>query len=333
VTPLDFSRRVRAGGGLSPRDALKRLAVAAAVLALHLGLGLLIVLGMRERSLPVPAARPIEMALERDPVKIRLPLPIPKLVAPKLTTVSPPPIDIAPAPQSALSQTPQGIMPSAPGGGGNGNGGQGTVAAAKPPADPNCETIDAYKDRVHRAIERYSRYPTAAQSKFIQGVVTLHFVSNAAGRVLVHAVAASRIVRTYRIAADYGRPIAFTFTFTRIGANQWGYEVVTQTTEKTPHLMPLPGGTLRAEAGGVLNPDRLIFEIPPSVIATGDGKMVIPLGSAPDLFLLEDRVNQAIEDAQPLPAIPACLKFQSLNALMPFGFELQVPGVLLPSQN
>jgi len=218
-------------------------------------------------------------------------------------------------------------MPSAPGGGGNGNGGQGvvTAAASKPPAppDPNCETLDAYKERVHRAIERFALYPDAVKNKFIQGTITLHFVSNAAGHVLVHAVAGSRILRTYWV-EENGKQIPFNFTFTRIAANQWDYEVATRTVETPPRVLPLPGGTLRAEAGGALNPDRLIFEVPSSVIAPGDTKMTVPLGSAQDLFQLEDRVNQAIEDAQPLPAIPACLKLQTLNALMEFGFELRI---------
>ncbi len=335
MSPIDKNRLSPERFAPGPSAWGKKLGAGALVVLLHLVLGVLIVLGLREQSLPIPAQKPVELALLKEHKSPPLPLPIPKLVAPKPSDLAPPQIDIAPAPQSALSGTPQGVMPSSAGGGGDGNGGQGirTAAAPKPPPDPNCETIDAYKERVHRAIERYARYPDAAQEKNIQGVITLHFVSNPAGKVLVHAVAGSRTMRTYRIAANNGRQIPFTFTFTRVAANQWNYEVVTQTSDKTPDMVPLAAGTLQADAAGALEPDRLVFDIPSTVAATRDGKMTVPLGSRQDLFLLEDRVNQAIEDTQPLPAIPACLKLATLNALMPFGFELKVPGVLFPPQN
>src|SRR3954463_5966017 len=145
-----------------PRRALKNIAVGALVLLLHLCLVAGIVLGMRERSLRIPAEKPVELALLEERKKPALPLPIPKLVAPKAADIAPPPIDIAPDVQSALSSTPQGVAPANAGGSGDGNGGQGIRAAAAPkpaPPDPNCETIDAYKERVHRAIERYARYP------------------------------------------------------------------------------------------------------------------------------------------------------------------------------
>jgi len=108
--------------------------------------------------------------------------PPPRLIQPAMVTVPPPQVAIQ-------TVTPPPVMAqSAP------------VAAPAPTTAPKSpvagEGRDAYLGRLLAQLNRYKQYPRAARAAHIEGVVMLHFVMDAQGRVL-----------SFEIAKSSGRPI------------------------------------------------------------------------------------------------------------------------------
>jgi protein TonB len=109
--------------------------------------------------------------------------PLPKLVAPSVVTVPPPEFTVRtpPPPVAATQQPVAAPAPPAP------------VAAPQKPAG---ETRDSYLGRVLAQLNRFKQYPRAARQARIEGVVMLHFVMDADGKV-----------QSAEIAKSSGRPV------------------------------------------------------------------------------------------------------------------------------
>ena len=108
--------------------------------------------------------------------------PPPKLIQPTIMTVPPPEVTVAtvtPPPVTAQ----QSVAP---------------VAPTPPPAAPSGagEGRDSFLGRLLAQLNRFKQYPRTARLAHIEGVVMLHFVMDAQGKVI-----------SYEIAKSSGRPI------------------------------------------------------------------------------------------------------------------------------
>lgn len=109
--------------------------------------------------------------------------PLPKMVAPNLAAAPPPEFSVrVAAPPAIVAQASMSVAaPPAP------------VAAPQMPAG---ESRDSYLGRVLAQLNRFKQYPRAARQARIEGVVMLHFVMDADGKV-----------QSAEIAKSSGRPI------------------------------------------------------------------------------------------------------------------------------
>jgi protein TonB len=109
--------------------------------------------------------------------------PLPKMVVPSVIAVPPPEFTVRTA-------TPPPVVAQAP------------VAAPAPPASVAVpskaagETRDSYLGRLLAQLNRFKQYPRAARQAHIEGVVMLHFVMDAEGKV-----------QSFEIAKSSGRPV------------------------------------------------------------------------------------------------------------------------------
>lgn len=107
-------------------------------------------------------------------------LPPPKMVAPAAVTVATPEVVIqqsAPSPVTATPPQPrQAEAPPAP---------------PAPPSPVAGEGRDVFLGRLLAQLNQYKRYPRAARQAHIEGVVMLHFVMDASGKVLKAEIAKS----------------------------------------------------------------------------------------------------------------------------------------------
>ena len=109
--------------------------------------------------------------------------PPPKLVQPAIVTMPPPEVVIQTAvPPPVTAQPAPVTAPPAP-----------TTAPKSPVAG---EGRDAFLGRLLAQLNRYKQYPRAARAAHIEGVVMLHFVMDAQGKVL-----------SFEIAKSSGRPV------------------------------------------------------------------------------------------------------------------------------
>jgi hypothetical protein len=187
--------------------------------------------------------------------------------------------------------------------------------------------MDTYLNRVRTAIRRFFDYPAAARDARIQGEVFMRFYANPAGRILDSTVATSFVERVYRSRQENGRYHDLLLRFTRTGPESWTWQAKVHS-NGGPDIV-LGTGTVRAEEDGILrSPERadgmLVLEIPDSVPAAV-ARVSLRFGRTSELLLLEKAVQRTLRLAQPLPAIPACLKLQLLNAEMPFTYRLERP--------
>jgi protein TonB len=110
--------------------------------------------------------------------------PLPKMAAPSVITVPPPEFTVR-------TVTPPPVMAQ-----------QTPVATPAPPAPvalpskASGETRDSYLGRLLAQLNRFKQYPRAARQARIEGVVMLHFVMNADGKV-----------ESFDIAKSSGRPV------------------------------------------------------------------------------------------------------------------------------
>lgn len=161
-------------------DKFTGIAVTIAVHAVILGLALTAVHVARPKVMA-------ELSVKITPEprkKIDEVMPLPKMVAPSVIT--------APSPEVVVQTvTPPPVAAQPP---------VATQAPAAPVAQPqqnaSSEARDSYLGRLLAQLNRFKQYPRAARQARIQGVVMLHFVMNADGRV-----------ESFEIAKSSGRPV------------------------------------------------------------------------------------------------------------------------------
>jgi protein TonB len=109
--------------------------------------------------------------------------PLPKMVAPSVITVPPPEFTVRTVTPPPVTALPPAANPAPP----------VSVAA---PSKAAGETRDSYLGRLLAQLNRFKQYPRAARQARIEGVVMLHFVMNAEGRI-----------ESFDIAKSSGRPV------------------------------------------------------------------------------------------------------------------------------
>ena len=126
-----------------------------------------------------------ELSVQITPQKIETAqdtVPPPRLVVPSAVTAPPPEIVIQTVtPPPITTQSAARPLPPAP------------MAAPQPAAG---ETRDSFLGRVLAQLNRFKQYPRGARQAHIEGVVMLHFVMDAQGRV-----------QSFEIAKSSGRPV------------------------------------------------------------------------------------------------------------------------------
>jgi protein TonB len=126
-----------------------------------------------------------ELSVQITPQKIELAqdtIPPPRLVVPSAVTAPPPEIVIQTVtPPPIATQVAAMPVPPAP------------LAAPQRAAG---ETRDSFLGRLLAQLNRFKQYPRAARQAHIEGVVMLHFVMDAQGRV-----------QSFEIAKSSGRPV------------------------------------------------------------------------------------------------------------------------------
>ena len=323
--------------GFAPQSARPRLLVLPLVAVLHLLLALLLIFGLK---LPIRLQQ--ERMMEITLPQVRHPperMPLPRMIKPQEVQASAPAFDVELPPQPMLATAAQSPI-TAPPGGGTGTGGNGKgddngkddsqALRLKPapviPLDPNCETLEAYTNRVRTAINRYFEYSDQAKGARVQGAVMVHFLSDPQGHILQSAITASQIERLSVGTRADGHTRNLGISFRRTGDERWAW-VATMHDDAGPDT-PLGSGVVSADSddGLVHVPDRaddtLMVDLPESLYAAAP-RLSLHLGHASELFLLEKSVRRTLTRAQPLPKIPDCLKQASFNAMMPFNFILQ----------
>jgi protein TonB len=105
--------------------------------------------------------------------------PLPKLAAPGVITVPPPEFTVRTAPPPPVTVQPPVAATPAP------------VAPVAAPQKASGETRDSYLGRVLAQLNRFKQYPRLARQARIEGVVMLHFVMDADGKVVSSEIAKS----------------------------------------------------------------------------------------------------------------------------------------------
>ncbi|MBA2590180.1 MAG: energy transducer TonB [Alphaproteobacteria bacterium] len=123
----------------------------------------------------------VQIAPQKTLAAKEIAAPLPKLVEPTLITVPPPEVVISTPPPPITVQ--QSIAPAPP---------------PPPAAAPGgtSEGRDSFLGRLLAQLNRFKQYPRNARNAGIEGVVMLHFVMNAQGKVI-----------SYEIAKSSGRPV------------------------------------------------------------------------------------------------------------------------------
>jgi protein TonB len=176
--PVRRMRRPRPDSG-NFADKLTGIGITVAVHAVILAIALTAVhvarpKVMRELSVQITPEKP---KVEED-VK-----PLPKLVTPSVITAPLPEFSVRTAPPPPIAAQAPVTAPAPP----------VTVAA---PSKAAGETRDNYLGRVLAQLNRFKQYPRAARQARIEGVVILHFVMAADGKV-----------QSFEISKSSGRPV------------------------------------------------------------------------------------------------------------------------------
>jgi protein TonB len=110
--------------------------------------------------------------------------PLPKMVVPSIVTVPPPEFTVRTVtPPPVVAQQAPVATPAPP-------------APVAVPSKASGETRDSYLGRLLAQLNRFKQYPRAARQAHIEGVVMLHFVMDADGKV-----------QSFDIAKSSGRPV------------------------------------------------------------------------------------------------------------------------------
>ena len=174
---FDVARPVRRKHAL-PRLDTDRLAGLGVTLAVHV-----VILAMALTAVHVARPKVMrELSVQITPEKIK-PVeevkPLPKLLAPSIVAVPPPEITVPLAvPPPGTAQQPVAVAPA-------------PTAPVAAPQKPAGETRDSYLGRVLAQLNRFKQYPRAARQARIEGVVMLHFVMDADGKVQSAEIAKS----------------------------------------------------------------------------------------------------------------------------------------------
>jgi protein TonB len=134
----------------------------------------------------VQAARPKmlqELSVRITPEKItpaQEVIPLPRLTVPTAVTVPPPEVVI-----ETVAPPPMTVQTVAK-----------PVASTPPVSQAPGETRDSFLGRLLAQLSRFKQYPRAARQAHIEGVVMLHFVMDAQGKVI-----------SFEIAKSSGRPV------------------------------------------------------------------------------------------------------------------------------
>ncbi len=127
-----------------------------------------------------------ELSVQIAPQKIEpakeIAAPLPKLIQPTVMTVPPPEVTVQTVTPPPIMAQPS-VAPAAP-----------TPPAAAP--NGSGEGRDSFLGRLLAQLNRFKQYPRTARQAHIEGVVMLHFVMDAQGKVI-----------SYEIAKSSGRPI------------------------------------------------------------------------------------------------------------------------------
>jgi protein TonB len=105
--------------------------------------------------------------------------PLPRLAAPSIVTVPPPEFTTRTPPPPPVTAQPPAAEAPAP------------AAPVAAPQKASGETRDSYLGRVLAQLNRFKQYPRTARQARIQGVVMLHFVMDADGKVVSSDIAKS----------------------------------------------------------------------------------------------------------------------------------------------
>ena len=152
-------------------------------IALHILMGIAALTVVHVSHTKVMQELSVHIAPEKiEPAK-EIAAPPPKLIKPTIMTVPPPEVTVAPHVPPPITAQP-------------------VIAAPAPPPPPAAapsgsgEGRDSFLGRLLAQLNRFKQYPRTAQKAGIEGVVMLHFVMDANGKVL-----------SYEIAKSSGRPI------------------------------------------------------------------------------------------------------------------------------
>jgi protein TonB len=171
---FDNARPLRRAGRHKPdRDRLTSIAITIAIHVVILAMALTAVHVTRPRVMQ-------ELSVQITPTKIEVvkhAAAPPKMTAPGPIAMPPPDVSIpAPPPPLAVQQTEARPTPPAP--------------MATPQAVES-ESRDSFLGRLLAQLNRFKQYPRSARQARIEGVVMLHFVLDAQGKVLSAEIAKS----------------------------------------------------------------------------------------------------------------------------------------------
>jgi len=171
---FDGAHKMRRARPAFPRDKLTSIAITVAIHLLIAVAGLTVVQlakpqAMQELSVRITPERP------KPAVEIKAPR---HLATPSVIAAPPPDIVVQTVTQPPLAAATPIAAPVAP-----------PVQVA--PQKTAGESRDAFLDRLLAQLNRFKQYPRAARQAHIEGVVMLHFVLDADGKVLSFAIARS----------------------------------------------------------------------------------------------------------------------------------------------
>ena len=167
---------------LPERDRLVSIAV---TIAVHVLIAVAVLTTVHVVRPKVMQELSVQITPER-PKPLEVPRPLPKLAPPAPVTAPVPEVVIQTAPPPPLIAQPPVAAPVAP---------QAVPAPATPPQATG-ESRDSFLARLLAQLNRVKQYPRAARQAHIEGVVMLHFVMDAQGKLV-----------SFDIAKSSGRPV------------------------------------------------------------------------------------------------------------------------------
>ncbi len=176
LAAFDDARPVRAKRP-RPRLDTDKLVGIGITLAVHV-----VILGLALTAVHVSRSKVMqELSVQITPEKRKVVedvKPLPKMVAPSIVTPPPPEFTVKAATPPPVVAQPPVANPAPP-------------APVAVPQKAEGETRDSYLGRVLAQLNRFKQYPRAARQAKIEGVVMLHFVMDADGKVVSSEIAKS----------------------------------------------------------------------------------------------------------------------------------------------